>query len=180
MSRKRQCDICYMYRSGGYLVPNDVCGSVENRTICHRCTDSILIFCEKCNKFGANNYYVEQCEECEELKAIPCTICTKATKLKCCYCDKALCRSKLEYMGSKHNICWRDSYNASHRIRSRLLCAECIKPAKDLDLWLVEAVEFKKIYNIVYISRTLAHAFKKYNMHDKLFIKSIARIIVNL
>ena len=182
MDRKRQCDICYSYRSEGYLIPDEICGSNKKITVCYKCVGKVkTISCPACGGFDAAGDYKAQCDECAKVEATPCELCAKLTLFSCGCCDRSFCRSKLRfkyYHTSKYDIKSYD-YNSSF-VRKNLLCGDCCEFAGNCDIKKICAATFKKLYNTVHINKTLTYALKKYNMHDKLFVKSVTNIIVNL
>ncbi len=179
MNRKRQCDICCSYRSEGYLVPNEICGSNGTDTVCYKCIGKVkTISCPACGCIDANGDYKAQCDECAKVKAKPCTLCAKLTMFKCSCCGKFLCKSELEYKFYNNGYVVKSYVYTSSFARNSLLCGKCCEFAVDCDLKKICAATFKKLYNTVHINKALTKVLKNYNMHDKLFITSIANLIV--
>ncbi len=148
--------------------------------------------CEKCTQQEMECWTCDEDErkDCDVNKLVyaPCKYCKVNIKTTCMYCKLHCCTANMWWIHEKgQSNSWRCDYPFSHYIRTKMLCSDCAWVFHDYGIDDVirnrgcgDALHKFKIAYALETYKMLKAVFKKYNMHDKLFIKSIALSIVKL
>ncbi len=147
--------------------------------------------CEKCTQQEMECWTCDEDErkDCDVNKLVysPCKYCNINIKTTCMYCKLHCCTANMLCIyPNRQKDNWHYDYPFSHHIRTTLLCSYCVWLFRDYGVKIFrnrgrdDALHKFKIAYALETYTVLSKTFKKYNMHDKLFIKSIALSIVKL